>query len=651
MAGSAHTTPRVKIAYLFSRYPVPSQTFCDTEIRALEAAGHEVEIYSCSAPTTSFRHGRADRPRAQILYAPPPSVLEAWELAARGDGTWPGAMVADHEARFGSRYDPARRARHALYFADRLRRRGVEHLHVHFANRATHAALFIRALTGVPFSFTAHAQDFLVDLGNDDLLRLMCTEAAFVVAVSDWSRAALLERCPEAADKVHRIYNGLTLDRWRMSQATSSLLPDPGLNIFSVGRLIEFKGFQDLLAACGLLKERGVPFSCEIAGDGPLRRTLEQQAAAIDGPGSRVRLPGLLSQEQVRDRMEACDVFALACRVDENGACDVLPTVILEAMACAKPVVSTRLAGVPEMVEPATTGLLVPPGDPAALAEALADLAPRRDERQSLGRAGRLRVEEKFSAQASARQLGELFAQAAKPSAFPPFGAISLDPDRTAFCLLDHWPLENNPAGLPLDESALRELRQAFPAVVLAALKPGDLSSAADPNQPTPAAAVLRACEFLPDAVVFETYWRDLPSLAHQMESWRGEVGGAVDPDDYLLACRRALYLRQTLLAGAGTGRHLHAAGASALLCVWLLWRLEAADTASFYLPARQGGGAGITGSTLRKLSPVFTGGWTLGERKLAASLGPNFRADLPDRAAWVRALSQWSAGAGSGAS
>ena len=207
------TDDPVKIAYLFSRYPVPSQTFCDTEIRALEAAGHEVEIYSCSAPTTSFRHGPpTDWPRAPVHYAPPPDVLAAWELAARADGTWPGEMVAEHTARFGPRYDPARRARHALYFADRLRRRGVEHVHVHFANRATHAALFIHALTGVTWSFTAHAQDFLVDLGSDALLRLLCERAAFVVTVSDWSRAALLARCPAAAAKVTAF---TTAWRWR----------------------------------------------------------------------------------------------------------------------------------------------------------------------------------------------------------------------------------------------------------------------------------------------------------------------------------------------------------------------------------------------------------------------------------------------------
>ena len=157
-----------------------------------------------------------------------------------------------------------------------LQRRGIEHLHVHFANRATHAALFIHALTGMPFSFTAHAQDFLVDLGNDALLGEMCARAAFVVAVSEWSRRELIERCPDAAAKIHRIYNGLPLDRWPAPAGRWRPQCTP-LRILSVGRLVAFKGFDDLIAACAGLKARGMAFRCEIAGEGPLRGTLARR--------------------------------------------------------------------------------------------------------------------------------------------------------------------------------------------------------------------------------------------------------------------------------------------------------------------------------------------------------------------------------------
>ena len=201
----------MKLAYLFSRYPVPSQTFCDTEMRALEERGFEIEIYSCSPPTTSFRHEAGGRPGGPVFYAPSQRGLKLVHLAALETGKLPAAQIAYHDARFGARYEPARRALHALAFAERFQERGIDHIHVHFANRATHAALYIQTLTGIPFSFTAHAQDFLVDLGSDALLQEMCARAAFVVTVSDYSRQALVDKCPAAAGKIHRIYNGLRL--------------------------------------------------------------------------------------------------------------------------------------------------------------------------------------------------------------------------------------------------------------------------------------------------------------------------------------------------------------------------------------------------------------------------------------------------------
>ena len=597
----------MKVAYLFSRYPVPSQTFCDTEIRALEAAGLEVEIWSCSAPTTSFRHGVETWPGARVSYAPPPGALADREARARRDGSWPAATISRHEAKYGGRYDPAKRARHALYFAGLLRRQGVEHLHVHFANRATHAALFIHELTGVPFSFTAHAQDFLVDLGSDALLGEMCGKAAFVVAVSEWSRRALVERCPAAASKIRRVYNGLPLDRWPQPDAPPPAHGQP-LRIFSVGRLIEFKGFADLIAACAILRDRGVPLRCVIAGEGPLQAALEQQAK---GCGD-IRLAGLLTQDEIRTELAGCDVFTLACRVDEKEACDVLPTVILEGMAAGRPVVSTRLAAVPEMVDDGKTGLLVPPGDPAALADALGRLAGEPELRATLGAAGRAKVVAQFSANESARQLGRLFAD----SRFAPEPAPAAEIGSSTLGLCDLDP----------GEGRLAELRRRLPGARWLSLTT-DL--------------VADGIEYLPDPFVLETWWRAFAGDAHRIESARGALGGGCPTDAFLLAARRALYLHHTFGREPTRLRHLHGFGADALLCAWLLVRLGSADTASFFLPAR----SGLTGATLRRLTPAFAGGWIVGERKLAASLGPGFRSEEPSAAEWVGALEAWGDG------
>jgi glycosyltransferase involved in cell wall biosynthesis len=623
---------RVKIGYLFSRYPVPSQTFCDTEMRALEERGFEIEIYSCSPPATSFRHDATGRPQGPVFYAPPQRGLELARLAAMQRGVWPAGLIAEHEARFGARYEPARRAMHALAFAERLQRRGIDHVHVHFANRATHAALFIHALTGIPFSFTAHAQDFLVDLGSDALLQEMCAQAAFVVTVSDYSRRALVEKCPGAAEKIYRVYNGVALDLWP-SPGYIETAPDlsaPALRVFSAGRLIDFKGFDDLIAACGLLRDRGVAFHCEITGDGPAQLSLQSQISEL-GLDGQVRLLGLLPQAEIRRHLAACDVFALASRVDAKGASDVLPTVILEAMAAGRPVVSTRLAAIPEMVVNGETGVLVPPGDTEALGATLADLAADPPLRERLGHAGRVRLEKCFSARVASGQLASLFsdspANAREEEARAPRagGALVL--------LLDAWP-ETGDAMPPL-----ARLLEMAPGTRILAFRAGVAKE--------PMLSLVPTVEFLPDPMVLEAEWRERASEAFRMEAWRGSLGAGVETTDFLLAARRALYLQHSWQAEPPV-RHIHAVGPAALFCAWLLIRLEPARQASFILP-KDVFRDPLPNSTLRRLAPAFVGGWLPGASRLAAELGSAFHGDdLRPQAqgwnVWQNALGGWAA-------
>lgn len=595
----------MKVAYLFSRYPVPSQTFCDTEMRALEAAGVEVEIYSCSPPTSSFRHGPESRPRAPVFYAPPGPALAAWEAAARRRGTWPAELIAEHEQRFGAAYEPARRALHALYFADLARRRGVDRVHVHFANRATHAAVFMRAMGGPPFSFTAHAQDFMVDLGSDALLSEMGERAEFVVAVSDFSRELLAARCPAA--RVCRIYNGLDLDAWR---APAPRAGEGELRVFSVGRLIEFKGFGDLIEACGELRLQDIPVRCEIAGEGPLRAELEALIAERE-LGDCVRLLGLLPQAEIRERLEACDVFALACRVDARGACDVLPTVITEAMAAGRPVVSTTVAGVPELVVDGQTGLLAVPGDVPVIADSLAILTDRPI-RERMGRAGRERFVARFTAGDSCRQLLDLFGGG------PGVAAAAREPSNGIVVIVPQWP--------PADGAAL-ELREALPGLRL-------LAMACAPRPALAAAEQVAAFEFLPDAMAVEAVWRENVVLVRRLESWRLELGGAVETEAFLLEARRALYVH--LQMGAhGPVRHYHALGAGALLGCWLAARLGGV-TASFAAER-------VGSSTLRRLAGGFVGGWLAGDRPGAAALGPEFSGEEAGVFEHARSLERWA--------
>src|SRR4029453_17638969 len=151
------------------------------------------------------------------------------------------------------------------------------------------------------------------------------------------------QRCPDSAAKIHRVYNGIDLERFPTSSSgRRNLIP----RIVSVGRLVAFKGFDHLIGPCPELPNRRIDFVCDIIGDGPLRETHQAKIKQLD-LSSRVNLLGSLSQDAVLEILQAADIFALASTTDAQGATDVFPTVILEAMASARPVVSTRLAGIP----------------------------------------------------------------------------------------------------------------------------------------------------------------------------------------------------------------------------------------------------------------------------------------------------------------
>src|SRR5881397_2388460 len=395
------------LGYLYSRYPVISQTFCDAEMLALERLGLDLTIGSIYSPLTSLRHEHISSLRAPIHYAPPQEILRVSEKKAKIAGRWPQHLVERHDERYGPAVKAEQRARNALYFADFLARNGVDHVHVHFANRAAHTAVFLKQISGIPFSVTAHGQDFMKDLGSDDLLREICAAAEFVAAETDYSRDLLCERCPDSAAKIHRVHNGIDLEHFP-TPATATINPVP--RIISVGRFVAFKGFEHLIAACAELASRGVDFTCDIIGDGPLHDALQAKIDVLN-LSSRINLLGSLSQRAVLEALQAADIFALASVTDAEGASDVFPTVILEAMASARPVVSTRLAGIPELVMGGQTGVLVSPADTAALTEALQKLLCDRELRVRYGCAGRARIEQHFRIEHTVAPLLKLFQQ------------------------------------------------------------------------------------------------------------------------------------------------------------------------------------------------------------------------------------------------
>jgi glycosyltransferase involved in cell wall biosynthesis len=600
----------MRLGYLYSRYPVISQTFCDAEMLALEQRGIELVIGSVYPPLTSLRHEYISRLSAPIHYAPPQEILKILERNAKSSRKWPRDLVEQHDGRYGRAAKAEQRARNALYFAEFFARSGVDHVHVHFANRAAHTAVFLKEISGIPFSVTAHGQDFMKDLGSDDLLRQICAAAEFVAAETDFSRDLLRQRCPDSAPKIHRVYNGIDLERFPATRsANGNLIP----RIVSVGRLVAFKGFDDLINACAEIARRRIDFVCDIIGDGPLRETLKTKIEQLD-LSSRVNLLGSLSQGAVLEKLRAADIFTLASTTDAQGATDVFPTVILEAMASARPVVSTRLAGIPELIIDGQTGVLAPPGDSTALAHALEQLLREPELRFRFGHAGRERIEQQFRIQQTVAPLIELFEKTGdklqRPSSRCKVTKATEATLRIAY-LIDRWPDHE----LPLLEREVEEMKRRNAPILPFVC---ELNSGARLNGAM--AQVAPSLQFLPDAMVLEAEWRTNPALAQQLEEDRAQQNSRAPGAIFLRQGRFALVLRK--LIQEKNVSHIHATSSRALVCALMLRKLLGVTVSATIEPRSELPRQWI----LNALSECVGG--RLSSRKLVEQLGGAFFLD-----------------------
>jgi len=374
-----------RIAVFCDAFPELSETFVAGEVAAMLAEGREVRVVAGA------------RPRRALPGAPgvPVTVLADLGRARKlRDGAWlaarrPGAWARDRGDRGAWRpaEDPRRTAALAPAVAE-LAAWGAEHVHVHFAAGAAVDGLRAGALLGVPVSITAHAWEIF---GSPRNLAGKLERAAFVTTGCAYNAAHLRRVAPGA--RVHEIVMGV--DPGRFARRT----PHPEVGpVLAVGRLVEKKGFADLVRAAALVPGARV----RIVGEGPLEGSLRALTAALGAP---VELLGARTPEQVRALLEQAAVLAMPCVVAADGDRDSMPVVVKEALAMEVPVVATDEVGLPEIVDDAV-GRLVAPGDPAALAAALAEvLGMRAEQRAVLGRAGRARVLERCDVRAETRRL------------------------------------------------------------------------------------------------------------------------------------------------------------------------------------------------------------------------------------------------------
>jgi colanic acid/amylovoran biosynthesis glycosyltransferase len=386
------------VGYLFERFPRFTQTFCAREVAELYRQGIKTPVFSLYLP---------NEPIPEIVglnhvlteYLPsarnPALIAKAHLFSPRLKRLW---------AEGGDRRDK-RRYREAIYLGPILKRKGITHLHVHFASIAAHTAWWLKRLFGITYSFTGHANDIFcprpdhrVSLG--DLIQ----DASFVVTVTDYSANRLKAEYPVASKKIVRVYNGLDISVFKTAHPTTN-----PFRIIAVGRLIEKKGWSYLVEACALLRDKGMKFDCRIVGDGPDQETLERliQERSL---GESVQLVGPQSQSQIIDLFGESSLFVLPAIHDRNGDSDNLPTVLIEALASSLPAVATDVAGIPEIVQHGTNGFLVPEKDSIALASAIASMSGDLTKLRTFGAASRQIAEKTFAQEITVKQLKRLFA-------------------------------------------------------------------------------------------------------------------------------------------------------------------------------------------------------------------------------------------------
>lgn len=391
------------IGYLLKTFPKLSETFILNEILELERQGLNLHIFSLRKPQDTHHHPAVSQIQAPITYLP--SMLPESDPAEE-------AVLLQSQMALNQR-EPARYLEVLQFYLERtedgrlnefmqgsclalaMENLGIGHLHVHFANVPTATAEIAQQFSGISYSLTAHAKD--IYLTESEALNRRIAGAEFVLTCTDYNRR-YLEKISTSGTPIYLSYHGVDLSRFSPSLGTHSHAPSqpsPPLQILSVGRFCEKKGFSYLLEACRRLRDAGLTFHCNLVGYGPLEHKLAAQIKALD-LGNVVTIVGKLTQNQVIEQYRQADIFVLPCQVLTDGDRDGIPNVLLEAMAMGVPVISTAISGITELIQSGENGLLVPEKNVDELVAALTLLARDRQMCDRIAQAGRETVHQYF---------------------------------------------------------------------------------------------------------------------------------------------------------------------------------------------------------------------------------------------------------------
>ena len=404
-----------RVAYFVNQYPKVSHTFIRREIAALERQGVRIDRMALRGWDAEVKDPQdvVERERTQyVLHGSLPRLAAegAWRLLGNPSRAWSALRLAWRMSKRAERSLPW----HLVYLLEACRlatwleRSGAQHVHAHFGTNSTEVVMLAHALGGPGYSFTAHGPE---EFDKPEFLGLArkIQDASFVVAISSFGRSQLCRWVPAAQwPKIRVVHCGLEPDFFAASdEIRAAAVP----RLVCVGRLCEQKGQLLLVAATAILARRGVAVELVLAGDGEMRADIEAAIAAA-GLQAQVRVTGWIGSEQVRDELLAARALVLP------SFAEGLPVVIMEAMAIGRPVISTYVAGIPELVRDGVDGWLVPAGDVDALADAMqACLATPPERLEAMGRSAHERVQARHAIDVEAGRLRSMFEAAIAGSA------------------------------------------------------------------------------------------------------------------------------------------------------------------------------------------------------------------------------------------
>jgi glycosyltransferase involved in cell wall biosynthesis len=392
------------VGYVLKKYPRISETFILNELLGLEAMGAEATVFSLRPADEGKFHRELADFRGHVHYVPDPKGGSPARLLARlSNRPIDVPQLQEYMSALpeGVRDSVLSQGVLVAGLAEAAR---LEHLHAHFVTVAAHVACVAHLLTGIPFTATAHAKDIFRHGVDHRLFRLTAEHSKAVITVCDANVHLIKgEYLSDSPARVVRIYNGLPLEA----------VPAPGEPrepnlVLSVGRLVEKKGFEDLLSAVAHLHRTGRPVRTMIIGDGPLLMPLRKWCEER-GLSQAVTFLGARPREEVLSWMRRARVFALPCVTGADGNKDALPTVLLEALACGLPSVSTPISGIPEIIADGEQGLIVPEGDVDAIAQAIEHLLVMEEDWSRMSASGPRRAKERVDRARTLPLLLEIF--------------------------------------------------------------------------------------------------------------------------------------------------------------------------------------------------------------------------------------------------